>query len=144
MMTEYDLAGKVIGLAMKVHRTLGAGFLESVYQNALHFELLRTGLKAELEVPIQIRYEGVVVGDYVADMVVNDSLIVEIKAVNALAAAHEVQTVNYLAATGRNEAVLLNFGTKSLEFKKKFRIYRDPEEDFPAFRENFVNSVNSV
>jgi GxxExxY protein len=141
---EYDLVGKVIGLAMKVHRSLGPGFLESVYRKALHYELLRAGFKTEMEVRTQIRYEGVIVGDYVADIVVNDELIVEIKALNALIPAHEAQTVNYLAATGKDEGLLLNFGTKSLEFKKKFRTYRASEGEPPALHEHFVNSVNSV
>lgn len=138
------MAGKVIGLAMKVHRVLGPGFLESIYQKALQVELARAGFKVEMEVPIQIRYEGIVVGDYFADLLVNDILIVEAKAVNTLAPAHEVQAVNYLTATGKNEALLLNFGTISLQFKKKFRIYRDPEEELPVLHENSVDSVNSV
>jgi GxxExxY protein len=141
---EYDLAGRVIGLAMKIHRVLGPGFLESVYRKALQVELLRAGFKVEMEAPIQIRYEGTVVGDYFADLLIDDELIVEIKAVTTLMPAHEAQTVNYLTAAGKNEAVLLNFGAKSLEFKKKFRTYQDPEGKPPAFHENFVNSVNSV
>jgi len=144
MRKEYDLAGTVIGLAMKVHRKLGPGFLENVYLKALQVELVRAGLKVEMQVAIQIFYEGVVVGDYIADLVINDELIVEIKAVNCLAPAHEAQTVNYLSATGKEEALLLNFGGRSLEFKKKFRTYRSPEGEPPALHENFVNSVNSV
>ncbi|MBI2928150.1 MAG: GxxExxY protein [Verrucomicrobia bacterium] len=118
---QYDLAGKVIGLAMKVHRTLGPGYLESVYRNALAYELTRNGFKVELEKPIQVFYEGVVVGDFKADLLVNDELIVELKAVERLIDAHEVQTVNYLAATKKDVGLLLNFGASSLEFKKKFR-----------------------
>ena len=71
--------------------------------------------------------DGVIVGDYFADLFVNSELIVEIKAVQSLAAAHELQTVNYLAATGADSGLLLNFGGKSLEFKKKFRVYREPQ-----------------
>jgi GxxExxY protein len=144
MKAEYDLAGKVIGLAMKVHRTLGHGFLESVYKKALQYELLRAGYKTELEAAIQVLYEGVVVGDYSADLVVNDELIVEVKAVSALVPVHETQTVNYLVATGKDAGLLLNFGAKSLEFKKKFRTYQEPGSEFSVLHENFVNSVNSV
>jgi GxxExxY protein len=97
-----------------------------------------------MEVRIQIRYEGVIVGDYIADLLVEDELIVEIKAGNSIISAHEAQTVNYLAATGKDEGLLLNFGARSLEFKKKFRTYRDPDEEPPALHENSVNSVNSV
>jgi GxxExxY protein len=141
---EFDLAGRIIGFAMKVHGTLGFGFLESVYVKALQIEIVRGGFSVELEKPIHVRYEDVVVGDYYADLVVNGELIVEIKAVTALTASHEVQLVNYLSATGKESGLLLNFGTQSLEFKKKFRTYRKPDGEIPAFRENFVNSVNSV
>ena len=118
----YDLAGKVIGFAMKVHSKLGPGFLESVYQNALAGELRRAGMKVEAEKPISVFYEGDVVGAFVADLLVNDALIVETKAIQALAKAHEVQIVNYLVATRINEGLLLNFGATRLEFKKKFRL----------------------
>jgi|SRR5581483_11571641 len=119
--SEYDLAGRVIGLAMKVHRTLGPGFLESVYQKALIYELRRDGFKVDADGAIQVRYQGVIVGDFKADLVVNDALIVELKAVLGLAVEHEVQLVNYLTATGKDVGLLLNFGARSLEFKKKFR-----------------------
>jgi GxxExxY protein len=118
---EYDLAGKVIGFAMKIHSTLGSGFLESVYQSALALELRRAGLKVETEKPVSVLYEGEIVGAFVADLLVNDVLIVETKAVQMLAKIHEVQLVNYLVATGIDEGLLLNFGTERLEFKKKFR-----------------------
>jgi GxxExxY protein len=118
----YDLCGKVIGLAMKVHSTLGPGFLESVYQNALIWELRKSGLKAEAERPISVHYDGQLVGAFTADLLVNDSLIVELKSIQSLAKAHEVQLVNYLVATGVDEGLLLNFGAERLEFKKKFRV----------------------
>ena len=140
---EFDLAGRVIGGAMKVHRTLGCGFLESVYRKALQYELAKSGFSVELEKRIQVRYESVIVGDYFADLLVNSELIVEVKAVTSVTAAHEVQLVNYLTATGKETGLLLNFGAHSLEFKKKFRTYKAPPE-IPAFREDFVNSVNSV
>jgi GxxExxY protein len=141
---EFDLSGKVIGPAMKVHRTLGPGFLESVYKKALQYELIRAGFKAELEKPIQIRYETIVVGDYFADILVNDELIVEVKAVIALASDHEVQVVNYLTATGKDVGLLLNFGARSLEYRMKFRTYRETAEEPFRFQENSVNPVNSV
>ena len=128
----YDLAGKVIGFAMKVHSNLGPGFLESVYQNALALELRRAGMKIESAKAISVFYEGELVGAFVADLLVNDVLIVETK-------AHEVQVVNYLTATGLNEGLLLNFGGERLEFKKKFRL---PKTD--ATSAHCVNSVDSV
>ena len=118
---QYDLAGKVIGFAMKVHSTLGSGFLETVYQSALALELRRAGLKVEAEKPISVRYEGELVGAFIADLLVNEVLIVETKAVQMLAKIHEVQLVNYLVATEIDEGLLLNFGAERLEFKKKFR-----------------------
>jgi GxxExxY protein len=118
---ESNLAGKVIGFAMKVHSTLGSGFLESVYQNALALELRRAGLKVEAKRPISVHSERELVGAFVADLLVNDSVIVEAKAIQMLANIHEVQLVNYLVATGIDEGLLLNFGAQRLEFKKKFR-----------------------
>jgi GxxExxY protein len=122
----YDLCGEVIGLAMKVHSALGPGFLESVYQNALIWELRKSGFKVEAEKPITVHYDGQIVGAFTADLLVNNSLIVELKATQSLAKTHEVQLVNYLVATGLEEGLLLNFGAERLEFKKKFRV-RKPE-----------------
>mgnify|MGYP000977439203 FL=1 len=121
---SYDLAGQVIGCAMKVHSALGPGFLESVYQNALAHELRKAGSNVELEVRLQVRYDGIVVGSFDADMLVNKVVLIENKAVQALVPAHEVQLVNYLTATGLDEGLLLNFGASRLEFKKKFRVYQ--------------------
>ena len=117
----YDFAGQVIGLAMKVHSALGPGFLESVYQNALAYELRKGGFEVETEVRLKVKYDGVIVGEFTADMLVAKILLLENKAVHVLAVAHEVQLVNYLTATGLDEGLLLNFGAQRLEFKKKFR-----------------------
>ena len=129
MKTEYDLAGKVIGLAMKVHSTLGAGFLESVYHKALAHELTKAGFRFESEKMLNVLYDGVLVGEFVADLLVEDELIVELKAEQALATAHEVQTVNYLVATGKDIGLLINFGAERLEFKKKFRLQKKNSEN---------------
>jgi GxxExxY protein len=118
----YDLCGQIIGVAMKIHSTLGPGFLESVYQNALIWELRKSGLKSEAQKPVSVQYDGQIVGAFAADLLVNDSVIIEIKAIQTLAKAQEVQLVNYLTATGLNEGLLLNFGADRLEFKKKFRL----------------------
>ena len=125
----YDLAGQVIGLAMKVHSKLGPGFLESVYQNALVHELKKAGFIVETEVRLKVKYDEVIVGEFDVDMLINKSLLVENKAVLALAIAHEVQVVNYLTATGVDEGLLLNFGAARLEFKKKFRQSRPGPEN---------------
>ena len=119
---QYDLCGQVIGAAMKVHSALGPGFLESVYQNALIWELQKLGFKVEAQRPITVHYDGQVVGVFTADMLVNNSLMLELKANQLVAKAHEVQLVNYLVATGIDEGLLLNFGAERLEYKRKFRL----------------------
>jgi GxxExxY protein len=119
---QYDLCGQVIGAAMKVHSALGPGFLESVYQNALIWELQKSGLKVDAQRPITVYYDGQVVGVFTADILVNDSLMLELKANQLVAKAHEVQLVNYLVATGIDEGLLLNFGAERLEYKRKFRL----------------------
>ena len=126
----YDLCGEVIGLAMKVHSALGPGFLESVYQNALIWELRKSGFKAETERPISVQYDGQIVGAFTADLLVNDSLIVELKAIQSLAKTHEVQLVNYLVATRIDEGLLVNFGAARLEYKKKFRVPKKEQASF--------------
>lgn len=124
---RYDLAGKVIGLAMEVHTTLGPGFLESVYERALTRELELSSISHQTQVRIPVDYKGIVAGDFIADLVVSEQLIVEIKAVRDLVVAHEVQLVNYLSATGKDVGLLLNFGTPQLQFKKKFRTPATPQ-----------------
>ncbi len=123
-MEEEALTEKIIGCAMQVHRTLGPGFLESVYEKALAHELRKAGLTVICQHPIQVTYDGVIVGDFIADMLVEGRIIIELKAVQTLAKAHEVQLVNYLTATGIEIGLLLNFGAASLEFKRKHRTYR--------------------
>ena len=113
-----ELTETVIGAAFKVHNTLGVGFLEKVYENALCLELRNSGFRVEQQQTIQVRYAGEVVGDYVADAVVNEVLILEIKAVSSLDKAHEVQLVNYLKATGIEVGLLINFGS-SVEVRRR-------------------------
>jgi len=123
-MEHEDLTRKIIGCAMTVHRVLGPGYLESVYQNALTHELRKAGLKAECGTKVSVSYDGVVVGDFVCDLLIEGLILVENKAVHALSPAHEVQLVNYLTATGIEVGLLLNFGAERLEFKRKARTYR--------------------
>jgi GxxExxY protein len=139
---NHALTEKVIGLAMKVHRTLGPGFLESVYRNALAFELRRAGFTVELDQRITVRYEHVIVGDFVAHLVVNAILICELKAISTLTKADEVQVVNYLTATNHDIGLLLNFGTSSLQFKRKHRRPAGTPETADLL--NPVNPVNPV
>jgi GxxExxY protein len=117
---------------MKVHSTLGPGFLESVYQRSLAHELGKAGLKVECEKAITVHYDGGAVGEFSADMLVENRVMLELKANQALAPANEVQLVNYLTATGIEIGLLLNFGAERLEFKRKTRTYRPKPlpEDF--------------
>jgi GxxExxY protein len=116
-----ELSGRVIGAAMRVHSTLGPGFTEAVYHNALALEMALEGIPFEREVKLEVRYRGELVGIYRVDLVVDRRLILELKAVQAILPEHEVQVVNYLAATGLEQALLLNFGSRSLQIKKKFK-----------------------
>jgi GxxExxY protein len=128
---EQELTEKIIGCAMKVHGTLGCGFLESVYQKALLHELRKAGLNATGEIPLKVIYDDEIVGDFFADIVVEGKVIVENKALESLCAAHEAQVVNYLTATGLNIGLLFNFGAPKLEFKRKHRIYRKSSGSLP-------------
>lgn len=125
-----EISKTIIGLAMKVHRTLGPGFLESVYRNALLFEIGQTPLKTECEKKLHVYYNELIVGEFIADLVIEESLIVELKATQNLVTAHSVQLVNYLTATRLDWGLLLNFGTSSLQYKKKSRIYEKKAVSF--------------
>ena len=118
-----EITDKVIGAAMKVHSHFGPGFLEEVYKNALLVELKEIGLKCEKEMYLNIFYKKELVGYYKADIVVENKIILELKAVACFVLGHENQLVNYLRATGINDGLLLNFGAKSLQFKHKYREY---------------------
>jgi len=113
-----EITEKIIGAAQKVHNTLGYGFLEKVYQNALVIELQTLGFDVEVEQPIAVQYRGEIVGNYVADIVVDGKVILEIKAVKELSKIHEVQLVNYLKATGIEVGLLINFG-RSVTVKRR-------------------------
>lgn len=113
-----ELSKKIIAAAYNVHNELGHGFLERVYKNALAIELEEAGLKCSREVPLKVSYHNRIVGDYYADIIVEDKIVVEVKAVNKLDSIHEVQLVNYLKATGLNVGLLINFG-QSVEVKRR-------------------------
>jgi GxxExxY protein len=108
----------VIGAAMEVHKILGPGFLEAVYQGALEKELSLRGIPFEPKVKLPVTYKDVMVGIYEADLVINKKFVVEIKAVSKFNARHQAQAMHYLSATGLRLALLLNFGTGSLEHRR--------------------------
>jgi GxxExxY protein len=119
-----ELIRLVMDCAGNIRRQLGPGYLETVYKNAMLVELRKNGLSYEVEKPINVYYDNVLVGEYKADIVVEKSVILELKAVNSLHVAHELQLVNYLTATGIDNGLLINFGSEELQFKRKFRVYR--------------------
>jgi GxxExxY protein len=112
------LARRVLDAAQRISRVLGVGFLEKVYENALVFELRRAGYAVGHQVPIRVLYEGRVVGEYYADIVVEEELIVELKASDAIARVHRLQCLNYLRASDLRLGLMLNFGTPRLEIAR--------------------------
>ena len=113
-----ELTEQIIGAAFEVHNVLGYGFLEKVYENALLVELAKRGLKVEAQKPIKVKYKDAIVGDYIADLVVEDKVILELKAEEKYNPQHEAQLLNELKATGTKVGVLINFGRGKCEFKR--------------------------
>ncbi len=137
---------KIIGVFFKVYNTLGYGFAEKVYENALAIELCNLGLKVEQQKSITVYYEGSIVGEYIADVIVNDAVMLELKAVRQMLEDHEAQLLNYLKATPIEVGLLLNFGPKA-EFKRKvFDNMRKGSLDWhqPKASRQSVSSVKSV
>ncbi|MBN1452526.1 MAG: GxxExxY protein [Anaerolineales bacterium] len=114
------LTEEIIGAFFTVYNALGYGFLEKVYANALKLELERRGLKVKQEFPIVVHYIGQTVGEYYADLLINDLVIVEIKATKTLSQEHEAQLLNYLKATPYEVGLLLNFGPKPEQKRRSF------------------------
>ena len=112
------LSSLVVAGAYRVSNALGAGFLEKVYENAMAFELRAAGLQIEQQAPVHVRYRQEIVGEYIPDLLVERSVIVEIKAIDSLHSIHRAQCMNYLRATGLNVALLLNFGRPRIELKR--------------------------
>ncbi len=115
------LTRRIIRAAHDVSNALGCGFLEKVYENALAHELRKAGLKVLQQHPVRVFYDGVVVGDYVADLLVEDSVLVELKAAKGLDETHLAQCLNYLRATGLRVCLLINFGRPRLGVKRIVR-----------------------
>ena len=119
-----QLITEIIECAKRIRRQLGPGFLEKVYKNAMVVELRKLKLNFETEKLIQVLYDGIVVGEYRTDIIVEGKLILELKATQDLSIANEVQLVNYLTSTQIDDGLLINFGSDKLQFKRKYRIYR--------------------
>ena len=115
----YDaLVDSIVSCAYKVSRILGCGFLEKVYENALNIELTASGLNIETQKLVKVQYEGQVIGDYYADMIVEDEIVVELKAVKAIENIHFAQCQNYLKATGKKLGLVINFGEEKVKIRR--------------------------
>ena len=121
-----ELSYNIVGAAMEVHRILGPGFLEAVYQASLAHELTLRQIPIEQYKRLPVIYKGISVGEYEADFVVAGEIILELKAVSAFHPRHEAQAINYLTATGLKLAILLNFGEDSLRHKRVINKRRIP------------------
>ena len=124
IITTDQLITEIIECAKRIRRQLGPGFLEMVYKNAMVVELRKLKLNFETEKLIQVLYDGIIVGEYRTDIIVEGKLILELKATQDLSIANEVQLVNYLTSTQIDDGLLINFGSDKLLFKRKYRIYR--------------------
>lgn len=133
-MIEEELTGRIIKSFYKVYNSLGHGFIESIYHNAMLLELVADGLTVETEKPIAVYYEGKVVGTFSADIVVEGKIILELKAKDAIHSSHEAQLINYLRATDIEIGLLLNFG-KSPQFKRKYFSNKNKRRDTDTSQE---------
>jgi GxxExxY protein len=120
MLLHGEITGPLIDAFFHVYRALGHGFLERVYANAMEIAVRNIGLEAKKEVPVRVYYDGVVVGEYYADMVVNDVVVVELKACKALVSEHEAQLLNYLKSTQLEVGFLFNFGPSPQYLRRVF------------------------
>jgi GxxExxY protein len=113
-----ELSYKIIGLAMKIHNELGGGFLEKVYENAMIVLLNKEGIVAKQQVSTPIYFEGQLIGDYYADIIVEDKIILELKAVECITDVHRAQALNYLKATKLKLAIIVNFSRPKLQMER--------------------------
>ncbi len=120
-MKHEKLTEMIIGCAYRVYNKMGFGFLESVYENCLMIELRKAELSAKAQQGLTVYYDKVIVGEFIADIIVEDLVVIELKSVREISPMHEVQLVNYLTATGKDIGLLINFGQKGVQVKRKVR-----------------------
>lgn len=125
-MEESQLTGKILEAAFEVSNTLGAGFLEKVYENALMIALNERQLSVKSQAPLEVRYHGRLVGEYFVDILVNNRIILELKSVSALTPEHHAQTLNYLKASHLPVAILINFGTPKISYRRFAQKFKSP------------------
>ena len=124
-----ELTQKIIGCAFTVYNKMGFGYLESVYEKCLAIEFEKENINAEFQKPIKVFYNDQNVGDFIADIFVENAIIIELKSVIILSKIHEAQLANYLVATGIENGLLINFGKQKVEVKRKFRTYRNTKNN---------------
>jgi len=127
-MDQKELTKIIIGCAYRVYNKMGYGFLESVYEKSLLIELKKAGLQAESQTPIVVKYDEEVVGEFVADIIVEQAVILELKSVKSIVRAHEIQLVNYLVATNIDVGLILNFAEEKVEVKRKVRCLKQLDQ----------------
>ena len=115
------LTAKVIGIAIEIHKELGSGFLESIYHRAMEIDLAEAGIFFVSEAPLTVKYKGHVLGTFAADLIIENKLLVELKAMETLPLSAEVQVVNYLKTSGLDVGLILNFGATPLQIKRNYR-----------------------
>ncbi len=120
-MEHRELTEEIIGCAYSVYNKMGFGFLESVYEKCMLIELRKADLKAESQKHLTVFYENEIVGEFIADIIVNDTVILELKSVRQIIKAHEIQLVNYLVATVKPVGLILNFCENKVEVKRKIK-----------------------
>jgi len=138
-MTINEITYIINGAIFEVNRILGPGFLEKVYEKALLIELRERGLKAENQVPINVKYKGADVGEYIADLLVEDKVIVELKTVESLTKVHEAQLLNYLQATGIKIGLLVNFKNQKAEIKRMVLNLPEGHDSFSSVKSTDEN-----
>ncbi len=142
-MKHEDITHKIIGCAMKVHSTLGNGFQEVIYQRALAIELFKKDLRYKREMEMQIFYDGRILGTRRVDFFVEDDIMVEIKAVIKLEDVHLAQAMNYCQAYNLPIGLLINFGAKSLEFKRVYNVNHPENLEYINKKKDSSNKVNT-
>ena len=120
-MENKQLSQEIIGAAFEVYNQMGFGYLESVYEKCLAIELRKRGIQAQFQVPLDTYYNEQIVGNFFADIIVENSFVVELKSIRRLSSIHEAQLVNYLKCTGFDHGLLINFGEQKVEVKRKIR-----------------------
>lgn len=128
-MINEEITGAIFNASFEVSNGLGAGFLESVYEKALIVALAQRGLNVSAQVPLKVRFRNVIVGDFFADLIVEDKVLIELKAVSRVLSEHKAQVINYLNATGIETGLLLNFGNPRVEY---YRLHKREDPDHPV------------